>query len=112
METPSASIESLIERLETYGKTTFDLTKLKILEKSSVVITSWVYGILIFIVGVLFTFFSSIGLALMLNDRLNSACIGFFIVAGFYLLAGALLYFFLHNRIKKIFTDLIVSQTL
>lgn len=112
METPFASIESLLERVEAYGKTTFELTKLKVLDKSSSIITSWVYGTLIFIVLALFTFFSSIGLALLLNDRLNSAYIGFFIVAGLYLLAGTLLYFFLHNRIKKIISDLIVSQTL
>jgi hypothetical protein len=40
METPASSIESLYERVEAYSKTTYELSKLKLLETTTKIVTA------------------------------------------------------------------------
>ena len=112
METTVNSIEALYERAETYGKTTFELTKLKLLETSTVVITSVIARLSVILMISMFTFILSIAIALWLGDILGKAYYGFMIVAGIYLLAGIVLHFFLHRWVKKPISELIIKQAL
>ena len=101
METTANSIESLYERAEAYGKTTYELSKLKLLETSNTVITSLVARLSVILMISLFTFVLTIAIALWLGDILGKAYYGFFIVAGFYLVVGIVLHFFLQKWVKK-----------
>ena len=112
METPSVIVESLIERFEAYGKTTIELSKLKLLQTATKVGTSSLARL-----GVMFTFFLfimvlSIGIALWLGDLMGKLYYGFFIVALFYLIAGIILNAYLHDWLRKPVSKFIISQSL
>ncbi len=110
METTPTLIESLIERVEALGKTTFELSKLKALETTTNVVTALISRLILLIVLAIFLTILSIGVALMLGDALSKPYFGFFIVAGFYLVAAIVLYFFLSKWIKKPVIDLIIPE--
>lgn len=112
METPADSIESLFERAETYARTTYELSKLKLLETTNIVITSIIARLSTILMVAMFSFILSIAIALWLGDILGKAYYGFLIVAGFYLLAGIVLHFFLHRWVKKPISELIIKQAL
>jgi hypothetical protein len=112
METPADSIESLFERAETYGRTTYELSKLKLLETTNVVVTSLIARLSTILMVAMFSFVLSIAVALWLGDILGKAYYGFFIVAGFYLLAGIVLHLFLHRWVKTPISELIIKQAL
>src|ERR1051325_12100122 len=105
-------IESLIERVEVYRKTTFELSKLKILEKTCHVAASLASRVCVIIVIFLFTLALNIGIALLLGEMLGKLYYGFFIVAAFYLVAGMLLHFFIRKWIKKAVSNLIIKQVI
>ena len=110
MKTPNYLIETLFERVEAYSKTTLELSKYKVMETMSVVITLLTSRLIVFVVIVFFVSFLSIGIALYLGDLLEKPYVGFFIVAAFYLVAGVLLFFSLHKWIKEPISDLLTSQ--
>ena len=112
MESPPSLIESLIDSIEAYIKTTIELSKFKALETVTAVTTSLISQLISFIVIVLFVIFLSIGVALYLGDMFEKMYYGFFIVAAFYLTTGVILSFSLHKWLKKPVSDLIISQTL
>jgi hypothetical protein len=112
METTANSIESLFERAETYAKTTYELSKLKLLETTNIVVTALIARLSVLLMISMFSFVLSISIALWLGDLLGKAYYGFLIVAGFYLVAGIVLHFFLHSWVKKPISELIIKQAL
>ncbi len=112
METPASSLESLFERVESYIKTTLELSKLKFLETTIIVITSLISRISVIITISLFVLVLNVGIALFLGELLGKSYYGFFIVAAFYLIVGIILHFFLHKWIKKPISNLIIKQAL
>jgi hypothetical protein len=112
METPSGPIESLFEKAETYGKTTYELSKLKLLETSTVVVSSLLARLSVVIMLSMFALVLSVAVALFLGELLGKSYYGFLIVAAFYLLAGIVLHFFLHRWIKEPISEIIIKQAL
>lgn len=112
METTAKTFEALYEKAEAYSLTTFELTKLKVLDTTTVVVTSLVSRLSVILMISMFALVFNIGIALFLGELLGKTYYGFFIVAAFYLLAGIILHFFLHKWIKKPLSDLIISQAL
>lgn len=112
METPANSIETLFERLQSYSKTTYELSKLKLLETTINVVNILIPRISVIIMISLFALVLNIGIALLLGEMLGKSYYGFFIVAGFYLVAAIIIHFFLHKWIKKPLGDLIIKQAL
>jgi hypothetical protein len=112
MENPATEIELLFERAETYGKTTYELSKLKSLETTAAVVTSLVSRLSVVIVISLFILVLTVGIALLVGEAVGKSYYGFFIVAAFYLLAAIVLHFFLQKWIKKPISDLIIIQAL
>ncbi len=110
METPANFIESIIERVESYGKTVYELAKYKLLESVIVILTSVLSRLGMILVMALILIFLSFGVSLYLGELLGKSYYGFFIVAAFYLLAGIVLHFFLHRWIKKPVSELILHQ--
>src|SRR5579872_3427015 len=112
METPASLIELLFERAETYGKTTYELSKLKSLDATNKVATKLISSVSVVVMISLFALVLNIGIALFLGELLGKSYYGFFIVAAFYLIVGIVFHFFLHRWIKKPVSDLIITQAL
>jgi hypothetical protein len=112
METPVSIIETLFEKAEAYSKTSFELGKLKSVETTSTVVTYLVSRLSVIIMISLFALMLNIGIAIWLGEILGKYYYGFFIIAGFYCIAGVVLHFFLHQWIKKPLGDLIITQVL
>ena len=82
------NIESLFERTTEYIETRIDLYKLKVVDKSSDVLSSVISKMIVFLVFVMFIFIINIGIALLLGELLGKSWYGFFALAGFYLITG------------------------
>ncbi len=112
MEEKINYIEPLIERAEEYGRTSIELIKLKALDKTAAVASTAVSRGAAILFLSMFTVIVNIGIALWLGDVLGKSYYGFFCVAAFYGILGSILYFFMHNWIKKQVSDSIISQML
>jgi hypothetical protein len=102
MEDNTKLLESLLERATDFGKTSFELVKLKTLDKSTDIVSSLVPNSIVFVLIVTFMLFLNLGIALWLGDILGKIFYGFFVVAAFYILAGIVIHFFMHKWIKKL----------
>lgn len=112
MEPTASLIESLFEKVEVYGKTTYELSKLKALETTAIVATSLVSRLSVILMLSMFALVLNIGIALFLGKLLGELYYGFFIVAAFYLVTGIVMHLFLHRWIRKPLSDLIITQAL
>jgi len=112
MEDNAKLVESLLERAAEYGKTSFELIKLKTLDKTSDVVSSVVPHSVVLVIIVSFMLFLNLGLAFWLGEILGKIYLGFFVVAGFYLITGIVIHFFMHKWLKKIIGNYIIKQVL
>jgi len=111
-ENPAEAVEALFGKVEAFGRTTYELSKLKTLETTTQVVTTLIAKVSVVLVLSLFVLVFNIGLALVLGEVLGKLYYGFFIVAGFYLLVGIVLHYFLHRWLKRPITELIITQAL
>jgi len=101
MEDKTKLIEELLERAGEYVKTSFELVKLKALDKTSDVVSSLVPNAVVFVFVVSFMLFINLGIAFWLGEILGKIFFGFFIVAAFYGIIAIVLRFFLHKWLKR-----------
>ena len=112
MEDNAKLIESLLEKAADYGKTSFDLIKLKALDKTTDAVSSFIPHSFVFVITAIFLIFLNLGLAFWLGEILGNIYFGFFVVAAFYGLTGFIIHFFMHKRIKKMVHDNFIKQML
>ncbi|MBK6285922.1 MAG: hypothetical protein IPF54_27460 [Draconibacterium sp.] len=105
-------IEPLIESIEAYSKTGVELVKLKTIDKVADGTSSMVAWLPVIIALILFFIIVNFGLALWIGSMLEMIYMGFFIVAGFYALAGIILYIFKDKWIKKPLYVSMINQML
>jgi hypothetical protein len=105
-------LSSILDSVEEYAKTNFELVKLKGLDKASDMAASAISRVTAIIAWLTFFLMASLGVAFWLGDILGRIWYGFFIVAAFYGLLGLIAYFFIHKGLKKIFADMIIHSTL
>lgn len=112
MDQKATIVESLLERAAEYGKTTYELTKLKLLEKATDLVSTVLPYFLT--VGLLISFLSllSIAVSLWLSELIGKIYVGFFIVAGFYLLIALVFHFLFAKNIKNCIFNYILKQFL
>lgn len=110
MEPSPNQIELLVERVEAYASTSFELSKLRIVEQGIPVVTLIVSKLSVIAVLALFAVLLTIGMALFLGELMGKTYYGFFVVAGFYLLLGIILQLFLSSWIRKSVSDLFISK--
>lgn len=84
-------IVELTENLKSYIGTTYELVKLEATERSAVVGSGLIGGLLLGVISVLLIFFASLWTGFYLSHRLGDSYSGFAMVAAFYLLAGIIL---------------------
>jgi hypothetical protein len=113
MEEDNAKLlESLLDKAKEYGITSYELAKLKTIDKTADVVSSFVPLLIVIIILITCLLFLNLGIALWLGEILGKAFYGFLVVAGFYLFIGLILRFFLHDWIKRIVGDYFVRHIL
>ena len=112
MEDNSNLIESLLERATEYSKTSYELVKLKALEKTSDVVSSFVPHYFVFVLIASFMLFLSLGLSLWLGEILGKIYYGFLVVAAFYGILGLMLHFFMQKWLKKVVGNYFIKKVL
>jgi len=112
MESNAKLIEALLEKVTDYGVTSFELVKLKALDKTSDAVSSFIPNLFVFIVLAVFILFINLGLAFMLGDILGKTYFGFLVVGGFYGIIGLVLHFFMHQWLKKVIWNYIIRIVL
>jgi hypothetical protein len=112
MEDHVKLIEELLERAVDYGKTSYELGKLKALAKTSDVISSLLsHSVVILFIAVFWLFFS-LGIAFLLGEILGKIWYGFALISAFYLFAGIFIRLFWLKWLKRVFANYIVKQVL
>jgi energy-coupling factor transporter transmembrane protein EcfT len=112
MEENKKLLESLLESAVDYGKTSFELAKLKALDKTSDVVSSFIPHSVVFVLIASFMIFLNLGLAFWLGKILGEIYWGFFVVAAFYILAGIIFHFFFYKKLKKYICNSIIKSVL
>jgi hypothetical protein len=112
MEENGKLIESILESSAEFGKTTFELVKLKALDKTTDVVSSLFPSSIVFSLIVIFMFFLNLGLALWLGEILGKIYYGFFVVAAFYGILGIVMRLFMHKWLKKVAGNFFIKQVL
>jgi len=105
-------IESLLERVTDYGKTTCELVKLKALDKTTDAVSSFIPHSFVLVLIAIFMLFANLGLALWLGEIIGKTFYGFLVVAAFYGIMGMIIHFFMHKWIKKLVSNYIIKQLL
>lgn len=99
----------LFEKTEQYCRTSFELIKLKSLNKSSDVLSTLISKTCLIIFFLMFLMTLSIAFALWASEFLGKIYYGFFVIALFYALA-AILIFLIHPVIKSRLKNAIIKQ--
>jgi ABC-type uncharacterized transport system fused permease/ATPase subunit len=105
-------IETLLEEVGEYGKTSYELARLKAIDKTSDVISSLLAHSVVLIIFLSFMLFLSLGFAVWLGQILGKIYYGFFLIAGFYGITGFLVHFFMRKWIKRLAGDTFIKQVL
>jgi pilus assembly protein TadC len=111
METKENILEPLLERAEEYGKTSFELLKLKSVDKVSDVASTAISRLVLFFALSFFLFSVNTAVALWLGDLLGKSYYGFFIIGFFYALVGMVL-FFIQPSLKAKINNSIIEKVL
>jgi len=112
MEDNIKLIEVLIDKATEYGKTSFEIVKLKTIDKTVDIVSSFIPPTIIFVFIAFFLIFANLGLALWLSEILGKIYFGFFVVAAFYAFIALFLRVFLSKWMKKIAENQIIKVIL
>jgi fatty acid desaturase len=112
MEDTTKLIEDLFQRTTEYGKTSFELVKLKTLDKTSDVVSSLIPHSIVFVLIASFMIFVNLGLAFWLGEILGETYFGFFVVAMFYGIVAIVWHLFMHQWLKKKICNYMIKQVL
>ena len=91
MQNPKDEIQHLLEKAEEYIKTRKDLLKLKLVSKASDAISSVIAKVITIVFFLFFFVILNIGLSILIGEWLGKVYLGFFVVAGFYLIVGIII---------------------
>ncbi len=109
-DTNTNVLEALLEKAAGYGKTVYELLKLKILDKTSDVASSLITHAVVLVIIAFFMIFFALGSALWIGEYLGKLWCGFFIVAAFYGFVALIIHFFLQKWIKRMINNYIIKQ--
>lgn len=112
MDIKTNIMEPLLERVEIYGKTSYELVRLKAINKSAKIASILVSKVIIIFVLLISVISLNIGAALWLGDLIGRSYYGFFCIAGFYGIAGGVLYLILRRWIREKISNSIIIQLL
>ena len=102
-------LDNLVDNLSGYFDTRVALIKIEIREEVARVITHGLMIATLFLLGLLFLVFLSIGMANYLNDYFHDSTTGFWIVSGAYALFGLIIGLF-RKTIGHFFERYLIEQ--
>ncbi len=105
-------LEPLFKRLEVYAKTSFDLNRLKAVNKLSLIVSNLVSKNIFVLILFITLANINIGAAFLIGKFVNDISIGFFCIAGVYFFVGGFLYLLFKNKIKKMIENKIIFKFL
>ena len=112
MNTMATDKKLLISKTEKFTKTSIDLLKLNMVEKTADIVSSVASGVTVILIVAMFTLFLNIGLGLWIGELLQSNYLGFLIVSGFYLIVAIVIYFYQDRLLKNPISDKTVMKLL
>jgi hypothetical protein len=105
MQNTTNILDPLLEKVEEYGKSSLELLKLKMIDKLSIFLANLFANFVLILFFVLFISALNIGLSIWLGKLIGELYLGFFCLAGFYLILGLIYYVFgvriTRKRIKR-----------
>ncbi len=110
MEDNTNMIELLLERAVDYSKTSYELVKLKTLDKTSDLVSSFVPQAVILVLIASFMLFLNIGLAFWIGEIIGKVYYGFFVIAAFYGMLGIVMHLFMRKWLKRIIENSIIKK--
>lgn len=102
--------ERLHDQVEQYVKTSIELYRLKAINTMSGVFAAVGTGLILWVIFLLILLFLSIGAAFYVGKILGSYHYGFFIVAGFYILVGVVIYIYRVKCFTEKLNNFIIKQ--
>jgi hypothetical protein len=112
MEQTDRKVKVLLTQVEEYGKTSFELARLKTVQKLIPAATAFTGNLFVLLTLSLFILLLNIGISMWLGDLLGKPYFGFMTVAAFYLLIGIVLYFTAAKWLRKPVSRFIIKQIL
>lgn len=112
MEKPASIVEGLLSQIEDYGKTSFELAKLRTIQKLIPAATVFTSNVIVLSVVSLFVLLLNIGIGMWLGDVLGKPWYGFMAISAFYLFLAVLLRLKVAKWLRKPISRFIIKQTL
>jgi len=110
MEEQENFMSPLLERVKEYGTTSYELLRLKTIDKTAEVSSTIITRILIGLIFFVFFLFGNIALALWLGELLGEVYCGFLCVAGIHLFIWSVLIIFFRKAIRRGINNSVVSK--
>jgi len=110
MEEQENFINPLLERVKEYGTTSYELFRLKTIDKVAEVSSSIMSRLLFGFVFVVFFLFGNIALSLWLGTVIGEMYLGFLLVAGIHFFAWLILIIFFRKAIRMGINNSIVTK--
>jgi hypothetical protein len=104
--------ETLLEGATEYLKTTFELLKLKAVDKISELVATAIPMTFIIGVSLFALFFLHVGLAIWLGGLMGNLFVGFLVVGAFYLLLVLVFHLLLYKRVKRSLRHKVIKKLL
>jgi hypothetical protein len=111
MEDNANQFEALAESTAEYAKTSYELGKLKVVDKISDTLSSLIPKSIVISIIMMFLLFCSFGIAFWVGDILGEAYLGFSVVAAFYGVLGIIM-ILMHKWLKSNIYNKIIRQLL
>jgi len=105
-----SKIEETVDSIRDYVNTRYELAILKASDKTAHVASNTLSFIPILFITIITVLMLSFGLALFLNDVLESGYEGFFVLAGVYLVIGLILLSIRKKSIAKPLRNIIIKE--
>lgn len=112
MENNAKIIEELLGKVAEYGKTEYQLAKLKVVDKTSDAVSTVVPHLIVYVLAMIFMLFVNLGIAFWLGGILGNIYYGFFAVAAFYGFITLVLRLFMHKWLKRLVGNYIIRHVL
>ncbi|MEO7961608.1 MAG: hypothetical protein ABIR19_08670 [Ginsengibacter sp.] len=110
MEDKPTAVEELFDSLKEYGEARVQLLKLIAINKVSGFASTVVSMIILIMILFTIIFCVSIGAALLIGNMIGEAYYGFFIVAGFYLIIGLILFSVRSSVLREPVSNKLISE--
>lgn len=110
MDNQATTIEMLFERAEDYTRTTIELTKLNVIDKSADVLSSLLSRLTVIIVAAMFVLLVNIGFSIWLGELLGETYYGYFVVSGAYFVLAIVIHSFKDQWIKVPVSNFIITK--